>query len=225
MSLKQRLDSVRQRIEVSARAAGRDPATVTLVAAVKEQPIEALYELFDLGVRDFGENTVQSLCSNAQLMTASGRREVRWHFIGRLQRNKVNKLLPYLPIVHTVDDELAAVLEQRVPEQGVDVLVQVNIGCEPQKGGVAPERALEVARAVARSRKLRLLGLMGMPPFGVDPRPFFERLEALSRELQQTPEGAKANALSMGMSDDFETAVACGATFVRVGTALFGART
>ncbi len=224
MSVAADLAAVRRRIEQAAREAGRDPAAVRLIAVSKEQPIERVFEAADAGVEDFGENTAQGLLEKAEAFARAGRK-ARWHFIGRLQRNKVNLALRYASVVHSIDRaELAEALSKRAPTAGLDVLVQVNIGREAQKGGVAPEQAVELARGVARLPGLRLVGLMGIPPADVDPAPFFAELADLSRALVATPEGAAARELSMGMTQDFEVAVRAGATMVRVGTAIFGAR-
>jgi pyridoxal phosphate enzyme (YggS family) len=224
MSVTDNLAAVRRRLEQAARAASRDPATVRLIAVSKEQPIDRVFAAHDLGVEDFGENTAHGLEEKAEAFAGAGRK-ARWHFIGRLQRNKVNPVLRHARIVHSVDrEELAQALAKRAPKEGLDVLVQVNIGREQQKGGVAPGEVVSFARGVARLEGLRLVGLMGIPPAGVDPTPFFEELAALSRALCATPEGGAARELSMGMTQDFEVAVRCGATMVRVGTAIFGER-
>lgn len=224
MSVAERLDGIRDRVAAAAVAAGRDPNTITLVAVCKRQPLARILEAYDHGQRDFGENTVQGLCDTAASLASGGRR-VRWHFIGRLQKNKINKLLPHLGLLHTVDTpQLAEALDKRCPTGELDVLVQVNVGREPQKGGADPEDAVALAQDVARRDRLRLRGLMGMPPAQGEPRPYFETLARLLGELRATPEGHRATELSMGMTDDFETAIACGATVVRVGTAIFGER-
>ncbi|HET6344189.1 MAG TPA: YggS family pyridoxal phosphate-dependent enzyme [Myxococcota bacterium] len=225
MSLAVRLMAVRDDLARAAREAGRDPGTVSLIAVSKYHPAEAVCEAYDAGVRDFGENLPQELQQKAQQVAQTGRTP-RWHFIGRLQRNKVKTVLEHAHLVHTVDRwELAQALTRRVGEgEPRGVLVQVNIGEEPQKGGVAPGEALAFARRVAVLPGLSLRGLMTVPPAGVDARPHFEALAALSRALRATPEGAAATELSMGMSHDFREAVHCGATMVRVGTAIFGTR-
>jgi pyridoxal phosphate enzyme (YggS family) len=152
-------------------------------------------------------------------------REARFHFIGRLQRNKVNQVLRYASMVHSLDRlELAEAVSKRVGDVRLPVLIQVNIGREPQKGGVDPEAAVELALRVASLPGLELAGLMGIPPADVDPSPFFRELAGLSRTLVATPEGAHAGELSMGMTQDFEVAIRHGATLVRVGTAIFGGR-
>ena len=170
--------------------------------------------------------TVLSLNAQGMAATAAGLagRRVRWHFVGTLQRNKVNAVLEHASVVHSIDRlPLAEAIAKRATTP-IDVLVQVNIGQEPQKGGVAPAEAVDLACRVATLPGLRLTGLMAIPPADVEPRPYFEELARLAETLRRTPEGAGAVELSMGMSDDFETAIRCGATIVRVGTALFGPR-
>jgi pyridoxal phosphate enzyme (YggS family) len=222
MTVAESLDTVRARMEASLKRAGRALDAVTLVAVTKTQPVERVVEAFDLGVRDFGENTVVGLATKAETLAASGR-QARWHFIGRLQKNKINKLLPWVHLVHSVDSvELAAALSARAPLTGLDVMIQVNIGREPQKGGVDPARALEIAALVSELPRLALRGFMAIPPVDLEPRPFFEALLVLSKQL--VAKAPKADFLSMGMSDDFELAIECGATHVRVGTAIFGER-
>ncbi len=224
MSVAAQLDAVRARIVAAAQAAGRDPASVRLIAVSKEQPIEKVFEAHDHGATDFGENTAQGLVEKAEAFARAGR-QARFHFIGRLQRNKVNLVLRYAAMVHSVDRlELAEALSKRVADRRLPVLLQVNIGREAQKGGVEPEAAVELARRVAGLPGLELAGLMGIPPADVDPAPFFAELAGLSRALVATPEGARARELSMGMTQDFEIAIRHGATLVRVGTAIFGDR-
>ncbi|MBI3178219.1 MAG: YggS family pyridoxal phosphate-dependent enzyme [Deltaproteobacteria bacterium] len=224
MSVRERLAAVQARIAERAQALGRATGDITLVAVSKQQPIERVMEAYECGVRHFGENTVQGLVATAQALAAAGR-QARWHFIGRLQRNKINKLLPHVWLIHTVDhDELAAALAERAGTAGVDVLVQVNVGREKQKGGVDPEQAVTFARRLTRLDGLRLRGLMAIPPAGADPHPFFARMAVLSQELCASSEGRGARELSLGMSDDFEAAIEHGATLVRVGTAIFAER-
>jgi hypothetical protein len=222
-SLAERLSAVRQRLAEAAVAAGRTPDDVTLIAVSKFHPIEALVEAHALGVRDFGENVVQELVAKATAMAERGL-AVRWHFIGRLQRNKIN-LLMRQPIhrLHTIDRlELADAVAQRAPGDGVDVLLQVNIGREPQKGGVAPEDTEALARHVAGLPQLRLRGLMAIPPDGVPPEPYFTAMSELARAVRAI--APLAGELSLGMTHDFPAAVAAGSTHVRVGTAIFGQR-
>ncbi len=224
MSLPDRLADVRQRIRRAAEAAGRAAADVTLIAVVKHQPLDRVLEAYDCGVRHFGDNTVQSLAATAAGLAAAGR-EATWHFIGRLQRNKVGKLLAHARIVHTVDrDELAEALARRASQTPIDVLVQVNIGRERQKGGVPPEEAVAFAGRVAVRSGLHLRGLMAILPEGDPPAPFFAAMAELRRALCATDFGRGARELSMGMSGDFEEAIAHGATMVRIGTQIFAER-
>jgi len=223
MSLESALADVRHRISEAARQSGRTADAITLVAVCKKQPLDKVLAAFDLGVTDFGENLAQELATKAEALAKAGRRP-RWHFIGRLQRNKVNVLLRHAEVVQSLDRlELAQALSARATVD-LDVLVQVNVGDEVQKGGVPARQAIDLARAIARLPRLRVRGLMAIPPQAADPTPYFRALQSLSMALRQTPEGVLATGLSMGMSDDFETAIRCGATLVRVGTAIFGER-
>ncbi len=222
----QRLAEVRQRVVDSATAAGRDPAAVTLIAVGKTFPADVLAEAVAAGVTDLGENRVQEAAAKK-----AGVPDATWHLIGPLQRNKARLALELFDVIHTVDrpelaDRLQHLLEQHWPERRQPVLVEVNVGREPQKAGVLPEDAHELVRLVADRDRLELLGLMAIPPFGDDPeasRPHFRAL----RELRDSLEGRLGLPLphlSIGMSHDFEIAIAEGATMVRVGTAIFGHR-
>jgi pyridoxal phosphate enzyme (YggS family) len=208
----ERVAAVLGRIAGAARAAGRDPAAVRLVAATKTQPVDAIAPVLEAGVLDVGENRAQELVAKAPALAD---RTPTWHFIGRLQRNKINQLAPWVAWWQSVDrPELVEALAARVP--GARILVEVNIAAEPQKGGCAPAEAGRIVDR-ARASGLAVEGLMTVAPATGDPRGHFAAL----RELAGTLEVAE---LSMGMSGDFEAAVAEGATMVRVGSALFGPR-
>ncbi|AOJ08928.1 YggS family pyridoxal phosphate-dependent enzyme [Burkholderia mayonis] len=222
-----RLASVHHRIDDAARAAGREPRAVTLLAVSKTFPADAVRAAHAAGQRAFGENYVQEAIDKIESL-ADLRAELEWHFIGPLQSNKTRAVAERFDWVHTVDRLKIA---QRLSEQRpahlppLDVCVQVNISGEASKSGVAPADAAELARAVAALPALRLRGLMAIPEPAHDPdakraphralRALFERLRA---------DGLALDTLSMGMSDDLEAAVAEGATIVRIGTAIFGAR-
>jgi hypothetical protein len=204
--------SVRERIAAAATRAGRDPASITLVAATKTVAAARVRAVVESGVVDVGENRAQELLAKAP---ACADLPVRWHFLGQLQRNKVRALAPHVTWWHTVDrlalgDELA----RRAP--GASALVEVNLGGEPQKGGCAPG---EVAALVDDLTDLgvQVRGLMTVPPDDGEPRRWFAALHELSVTLGLAE-------LSMGMSGDYEVAVEEGATMVRVGRALFGTR-
>jgi pyridoxal phosphate enzyme (YggS family) len=212
------LAEVRERIAAAARGAGRHPEAVRLVAATKTVPPERVAEAVALGVADVGENRAQELLAKAEAFDQrppATTEAVCWHFLGRLQRNKVRGLASRVTWWQSVDREpLGTAIARHAP--GARVLVEVNIAGEPQKGGCAPGDAARLADAL-RQAGLRVEGLMTIPPAADDPRPWFAALRELAGELG-APE------LSMGMTDDFEAAIAEGATMVRIGRAIFGAR-
>ncbi len=219
MSIADNLAQVRARIVAAAAAAGRDPATVRLIAVSKVQPVDAIRAALDAGQVDFGENYAQELRDKADLLGPTP----RWHFIGALQRNKVKYVVGRAELVHDVDSlALAEELGKRALPRAIGVLLGVNIGREDQKSGVLPEACLELAHAVHRIPGVALRGLMCIPPADCDPAPPFAALAALAASGRA--EGLPLDTLSMGMSHDYEVAIAHGATLVRVGTAIFGAR-
>jgi PLP dependent protein len=214
MTVQQALAAVRARIDAAAADAGRDPAEVTLVVVTKSVAVDAIREALVAGATDVGENRAQELVTKARTLEDDVA-VPRWHFIGRLQRNKVRALARYVTLWQSVDrDELAIEIAHRAP--GARVLVQVNVAGEAQKGGCAPE---ETADLVARCRAHGLVveGLMTVPPEAGDPDPTFRTLRRLTDDLGLTT-------CSMGMSGDFERAIRSGATMVRVGSAIFGPR-
>jgi PLP dependent protein len=242
-SLTDRLKDVRDRIADAAVKAKRDPSEVTLIAVTKSAGPESIRELLSLGVADLGENRVQQLQQRAaQLNEFLARRQkggeaegmppkIRWHMIGHLQRNKVKALLPVVSVIHSIDslrlaeelDASAAKLGRRVP-----VLMQVNASEEPQKGGVAVGAAVHLAEQIDSMPNLQMVGLMTMAEHTEDPV-VIQRAFARTREIFEEMKwhkigGAGLRHLSMGMSHDFEIAIAEGATMVRVGSALFGGR-
>ena len=220
-----RLSAVRRRIADAAARSGRDPDAVRLVAVSKKKSADDVREAYEAGQRDFGENYVQELLQKADALADLP--DVRWHMIGHLQRNKVKQVVRVAGLVHTVDSvRLAAELGKRTCERAepLPVFIEVNVGGEAQKSGCEPTAAREVAEAIEAHRSLGLVGLMTVPPHTDDPegaRPFFERLVALREELGGA---ARLPELSMGMTHDLEQAIAAGATWVRIGTAIFGPR-
>lgn len=227
MSVASALQGVRARIAAAALAAGRDPATVKLVAVSKTHPASAVREAYAEGQRDFGENYVQELLQKAEELRDLT--DLRWHVIGHLQRNKARQVVSLASLVHTVDSpELALELSKRfdglVTGRRLPVLAEVSIAGEAQKHGVAPANLAELLTCIEAMPALELRGLMCVPPATEDPaaaRPYFEalaRLRDLHGGAPRLPE------LSMGMTHDLDQAVAAGATLVRVGTAIFGAR-
>ena len=216
-TIAERWREVRARVDAACRAASRDPDEVTLIAVSKTHPASAVREAAAAGATDFGENYAQELAAKRGELP-----ELRWHFIGRLQRNKAKLVAGHVVLVHAVDSlDLAAELGKRAA--GVQpVLLAVNVAGETTKGGVSEADAPALARAVAGTANVRLDGLMTMPPPGDDPRRHFDALRALRDRL--AADLGPLPVLSMGMSGDFEAAIACGATHVRIGTAIFGER-
>ena len=222
----ERLQEVRRRLAAAAERSGRDLAEVTLVAVGKTRPAAAVAEAVRAGVGDLGENRVQEAAAKRPDVPPA-----RWHLIGPLQRNKARLALETFDVVHTLDrSELAERLERLLaedwPQRRLDVLLEVNVGREDQKAGVLPEDAAALARETLACPHLHLVGLMAIPPFSdvpEDSRPHFRALAELRARLQDCL-GVALPELSMGMSSDVEVAVEEGATLVRVGTAIFGAR-
>jgi hypothetical protein len=201
---------VRARIAEAAARAGRDPSTITLVAATKSASIEQVNAVIAAGVPDVGENRAQDLMAKADRATGA-----RWHFLGRLQRNKVRGLAPWVESWDSVDREpLGLEIARRAP--GARVLVEVNLGEEPQKGGCPPPAVPALVEALVEAG-LVVDGLMTVPPHDGEPRRWFSALRDLAGKIGVAE-------LSMGMSDDFDVAVEEGATVVRVGRSLFGPR-
>ncbi len=216
------LAAVRARIAAGCAAAGRDPATVTLVAVTKTFPVQDVRRLLALGVADIGENRDQEARVKAAAVPAA-----RWHFVGRLQRNKCRSVASYAVLVHSVDrPELVAALDAGARQTGrapLDVLVQVSLDADPARGGALPADVPRLAAAIAGTAGLRLAGAMAVAPFDADPLPAFGRLAEVAAELRR--DHPDATILSAGMTGDLEAALRCGATHVRIGTALLGGRT
>ncbi len=221
--VRENLAKVRARIERAAVAAGRDPRSVQLVAVSKTKPASMVRAAYEAGQRHFGENYVQELVEkHAALADLEG---IVWHAIGHLQTNKAREVASRAGFVHTVDSaKLARELGKRAVKP-LSVLVQVNVGGEAQKSGCEPGELAAVLAAVRlEARTLVLRGLMTVPPHTEDPegaRPYFD---ALARLRDEHGGAGELPELSMGMTHDLEVAVACGATLVRVGSALFGER-
>ena len=212
------LAAVEERISHACRLARRERGEVALVAIGKTHPAEAIVPLIEAGQRLFGENRVQEAQTKWPLLRERYP-HAELHLVGRLQSNKAEEAVALFDAIHSLDrSSLVAALAKAMDKAGrqVPCFVQVNIGAEEQKGGVAiPE--LPALLAEARVAEIPLAGLMGVPPLGIEPAPFFALLDKLARD-----HGLAGR--SMGMSGDFETAIMLGATHVRVGTALFGRR-
>ncbi|HLJ62496.1 MAG TPA: YggS family pyridoxal phosphate-dependent enzyme [Stellaceae bacterium] len=209
------LAAITARIVAAARAAGREPRAITLVAVSKTQPAARVAEVMTLGQRVFGENRVNEAAEKFPALKAR-HPDLRLHLIGALQTNKVREAVALFDVIESLDrPRLAEALARQ--DRRPDCFVQVNTGAEPQKSGVSLDAADRFIERCRGEWRLAVTGLMCLPPQGEDPAPHFERLAALARR-HGLPH------LSMGMSGDFETAIACGATEVRIGTAIFGGR-
>lgn len=219
------LSAVRAHIEAAARACGRDPAEITLVAVSKTKPPEDVRAAYEAGQRDFGENYAQEYAQKRAALADLA--DLRWHFIGALQSNKA-KVVAGCALVHAVDRaSVAEALGKRAAAIGMvqEILVELNVGGESSKAGVEPGALVPLVSAIAAQPGLRLRGLMCIPPPIADDeaqRGFFRRLRE-ARDVLRARDAA-VELLSMGMSDDYRLAIAEGATHVRVGTAIFGAR-
>ena len=225
MSIAERWAAVRASVAAACERAERAPSDVTIVAVSKTHPASAIREAAAAGATDFGENYAQELAAK-QAELANAEMAMRWHFIGRLQRNKAKLVAGRVALVHAVDsEELAAELAKRAA-QLQPILLSVNLAGEATKGGVTGETAPALAQRIAQIANVRLDGLMTMPPPSDDPeasRPVFEALREL-RDRIAGELGRPLPVLSMGMSGDYEVAIQCGATHVRIGTAIFGSR-
>ncbi|MEG3181651.1 YggS family pyridoxal phosphate-dependent enzyme [Sphingomonas sp. LT1P40] len=213
-----RLSAIHDRIAVAAKTARRDPTEVTLIAVSKTHDAAAIRPLIAAGQRAFGENRVQEAAAKWPELRAETP-GIALHLVGQLQSNKARDAVELFDAIHSVDrPSLVTALATAMAETGkhVDCFIQVNIGDEPQKGGCAVA-GLPALLDMAREAGLPVAGLMAVPPFDLDSAPYFALLAKLARDHG-------LSGLSIGMSDDFETAVTIGATHVRVGTALFGAR-
>lgn len=215
----QRLAEVDGRIAAAAQAAGRDPASITRIVVTKFHPVALVERLYALGVRDIGENRQQELTAKRDLVDLPG---LRWHFVGQAQRNKARAIRAAASVVHSVDrDRLADALDAAEGPR-LDVLLQINLTDEVHRGGVRPDDAAALAEHVAGCASLRLRGVMAVAPLDESPRSAFERLARCADAVRDVV--ADATWISAGMSADFADAVACGATHLRIGSAITGPR-
>lgn len=225
-----RYEAVLERIAEAARKAGRLPGEVELVSVTKTQPPEVLAEAIEGGVAILGENRVQEAREKRSLLLPELASRARWHLIGSLQRNKARQIPGLFDVVESVDSlPLAKELARRASAQSgepLEVFIQVNMGNEPQKGGAPLSEVPALLREIEGMPSLRAVGLMCIPPLGRAPeesRPHFRQLRELRDQAIEAGHES-VQGLSMGMSADFEVAIEEGATSVRVGTAIFGAR-
>ncbi len=227
MMLAEQLHEVERRIQEACVRSHRDPSEVTLIAVSKTKPVEMLREVYDAGSRNFGENKVQELTAKYDQLPS----DIRWHMIGHLQRNKVKYIVDKAAMIHSVDSvRLAQTIEQEAAKKQVvvPVLAEVNVAEEESKFGLKVDEVLPFVKEVAVYPHLRLMGLMTIAPYVEDPeenRSVFRRLKELSVDIAaKNIDNVTMSVLSMGMTGDYEVAIEEGATMVRVGTGIFGAR-
>lgn len=225
--LKDALIEVENNILDACERSGRNPEEVTLIAVSKTKPVEMLQEVYNEGIRDFGENYVQELADKIEIMP----NDIRWHMIGHLQRNKVKYLVGKVACIHSVDSlRLAEVINERSIKLGVvtEIMAEVNIAGEESKFGFTRDEVFDFAEKVSTMEGVKLVGLMTSAPYVNDPeenRQYFREMKSLSVDInEKNINNINITELSMGMTNDYIVAVEEGATHVRVGTAIFGAR-
>ncbi|MCI8577497.1 MAG: YggS family pyridoxal phosphate-dependent enzyme [Lachnospiraceae bacterium] len=221
------LKEVHKRIEEACARRGRSPEEITLIAVSKTKPLEDLKEAYRCGERTFGENKVQEIIAKAPDMPE----DVRFHMIGHLQRNKVRQVIPHTALIHSVDSlRLAKQIQEDAAREGrtVDILLEVNVAREESKFGFFAEEVEDAVREICQFPNVRIRGLMTIAPFVEDPeenRAIFRKLNELSVDIaRKNIDNVIMGVLSMGMTGDYEVAIEEGATMIRVGTGIFGAR-
>ena len=224
MDLQNRIRDIQKRIEDAAARSGRAPSSVKLLAVTKTFPVETLRAAYDLGLREFGENRVQEALGKIPQLPS----DIRWHLIGQLQTNKINKILRQFVLIQSIDSlELAQAFSKRLGDRTQEILLEVNTSGEASKSGVQPEEALAATLAIAALPGLKLTGLMTVGPLTDnqnEQRDAFKKLKVVFEQIRTKANADTFSILSMGMSGDFEMAIEEGATLVRVGSALFGSR-
>lgn len=225
--LKENLKEVEKNILQACEKAGRNREDVTLIAVSKTKPVPMLQEIYEEGIRDFGENKVQELASKYEEMP----KDIRWHMIGHLQRNKVRQVIDKACLIHSVDSyRLAEEINIQAKKKNivVPILVEVNIAEEESKFGIHKEDAIQLVEELAELENIRIEGLMTIAPYVEDPeenRQYFRNIKQLSVDItRKNIDNVTMNVLSMGMTGDYTVAIEEGATLVRVGTGIFGAR-
>lgn len=225
--LKNNFEAIEAKIQAACRRAGRKREDITLIAVSKTKPVEMLQEAYDLGNRIFGENKVQEIIDKYEALP----NDISWHMIGHLQRNKVKYIIDKVTLIHSVDSlRLAETIEKEAAKKGItaDILIEVNAAREDTKFGVLPEMAEELVSDISNLPHIRIKGLMTIAPFVDNPeenRIYFQRLRNLAVDIgENKSDNVTMGVLSMGMTNDYEIAIEEGATMIRIGTGLFGAR-
>lgn len=229
--IKDNLKEVEDKIDGAVKKSGRNREDVKLIAVSKTNPVEVLEEAYNCGVRTFGENRVQELVEKIDYFEAKGIKDIEWHLIGHLQTNKVKYVIGRVAMIHSVDSEkLAKVIDDESAKKGVitDILVELNIGDEESKFGLSFDNALDFVEKLTCYKNIRVKGLMCVAPYTDDPednRKYFSKMKKLSVDItDKNKDNNSVCELSMGMTGDYAVAIEEGATFVRVGTGIFGKR-
>ena len=225
--IRENIEHVENTIDEACRKSGRDRSEVTLIAVSKTKPVEMLKEAYETGCRDFGENKVQELVDKYEVLP----KDIRWHMIGHLQRNKVKYIVDKVYLIHSVDSlRLAEEISKEAAKKNVDVniLVEVNVAGEETKFGTGYEEAKQLVRDIAQLPHVHIQGLMTIAPYvenSEENRIYFQQLKKLSVDISsENIDNVSMKVLSMGMTGDYAVAVSEGATYVRVGTGIFGER-
>ena len=225
--LKDNLKKVEENIQAACDRSGRNRDEITLIAVSKTKPVEMLQEIYDENIRDFGENKVQELCDKIEKMPS----DIKWHMIGHLQRNKVKYIVGKVALIHSVDSyRLAEEISIQAKKHNtiVPILVEVNIAHEESKFGISEEDAILLVKEISELENIRIMGLMTIAPYVENPednRMYFRKIKELSVDINsKNIDNVSMEILSMGMTGDYEVAIEEGATMIRVGTGIFGAR-
>ena len=225
--LKDNFDCVEKKVTEACKRAGRDRSEVTLIAVSKTKPVDMLREVYDAGARDFGENKVQEICEKYDQLPS----DIKWHMIGHLQRNKVRQVIDKAAMIHSVDSyRLAQEISVQAQKKGltIPILIEVNIAGEESKFGISAEDTIQLVEEISMLPNLKIMGLMTIAPYVVDAeenRLYFRQIKQLSVDIKnKNIDNVTMDVLSMGMTGDYEVAIEEGATMVRVGTGIFGAR-
>mgnify|MGYP004483972515 FL=1 len=225
--LKENLANVEKKVNEACAKAGRKREEVTLIAVSKTKPVDMLQEIYDCGVRDFGENKVQEMCDKIEVLPD----DIKWHMIGHLQTNKVKYIVGKTKLIHSVDSlKLAQEIQKQAVKKDVTVpvLIEVNIAEEESKFGIKKEETIDLVKSIAKLDRVKIMGLMTIAPYVENPednRLYFRGIKQLSVDINnQNIDNVCMDILSMGMTGDYEVAIEEGATMVRVGTGIFGER-
>lgn len=225
--LRENLKQVEENIVKACERAGRERSEITLVAVSKTKPVSMLSEIYECGVRDFGENKVQEICEKRDLLPS----DIRWHMIGHLQRNKVKYIINDTTLIHSVDSYRLAEeinVQAKKINRIIPILIEINIADESSKFGIAKEEALQLAEEISHLDGIQIRGLMTIAPYVENPeenRPYFKKIRELAVDIaKENIDNVSMDILSMGMTGDYAVAIEEGATIVRVGTGIFGSR-